>query len=890
MSVLLLTTKLSIPLVRQGLLPRTHLLARVNEGLVRSLFLVSAPAGSGKTTLISTWARTAGVPVAWLSLDEADNDQCRFLTYVTVALKGISPELEQLVLPLLQTPQHTPLTDVLTVLMNRLSEVQEPFALVLDDYHLIETAAVHHTLWFLLEHLPPQMHLILITRTDPPLPLARLRGRGQLAELRAVDLRFSLDESAALLTQMMGLTLTASDVRALVGRTEGWAAGLQLAALSMQGRADLPGFIARFTGSQEYIADYLTDEVLEQQLEKTRTFLLQTSVLEQMTGSLCDAVLNCTDSQSVLEELHKSNLFLVSLDNERHWYRYHHLFAELLIHRLKSETPNLISKLHQRASEWFEHQGLLPEAIKHALDAQDFEHAARLINSVFDQLWGVGEHTTLKRWLERLPDETLHAWPQLVVRQAMFYVLLGQISQAKTYLHDAEQSLQEKKPVDINKWQGIIASLRGHFAWMEGDIPGTEHHSQSALAVLPVDEYEWRSFAAMTLGAASSLKGENADAGAAYEQALEIARESGNLRFILAPAIRLAYNLKGRGQLTQAMDLCEQHIQLIDESGHIHYSYQGALNSLLGDIQREWNRLDVALELAWKGLHLGKQGLEVETLTWNYFLLMRVLISCQDFHGAADILQSFERIHREHDVPEGVISRITEAKIQLFLAQHDLLSTERTLRQLESWKTASLTSSRIGEFIQWARFLLIQGQEQNDISQLNESLSLLARLEQVAVNSQMRDRLIKGLALKSLAYQAMEDIDKAADTLREALILGEPEQYIRTFVDEGAGMQMLLNRRAIPEISNGYLSKLRSAFYVGYDAPITGEALLQEPLSEREQQVLRYLKTHLTTVEIASELCISVHTIRSHVKSIYSKLHVQSRTEAVERARDLGID
>lgn len=891
MSVPLLATKLSIPSVRPDLVPRAHLLARIHEGLARSLFLVSAPAGSGKTTLVSVWARASSLPVSWLSLDKADNDPCRFLTYVAVALQEVAPDLDRLVLPLLQTSQPSPVEVVLTALINRISEMPEPFVLVLDDYHLIETPSVHHILSFLLEHLPHQMHLVLITRADPPLPLARLRARGRLAELRAADLSFSLDESAVLLNEMMGLKLTTDDVNTLVGRTEGWAVGLQLAALSMQGRADLQSFITRFTGSQEYIADFLTDEVLEQQPEKTKSFLLQTSILERMTGPLCDAVLNGTSSQSVLEELQESNLFLVSLDDERRWYRYHHLFAELLLHRLKRETPNLVASLHQRASEWFEQQGLLPEAIKHALDAQDFETAARLVNTVFDQLWETGTHTTLKGWLERLPDATLNSWPQLIVRQAMFHTLRGQVNAAETHLHDAEQMLDQKQPADSAKWQGIIACLRGHLAWVKSDVPDIVRQSQVALDILPEREGEWRSFAAMTLGGAFSIEGKTQQAGEAYEQALETARKSGNLRFILAPAIKLAFNLRDQGRLTQATRVCEENIHLIDASGYGHPSYQGVLLSLSGDILREWDQLDEALELARKGKVLGEQGLETTTLAWNYYFLIRVLIARQDFSVATSALQDLEAECGEDAVPAWFRSRIAELKIQLLLAQHDLYGVERFLAVREPFMDSSLRYLQMDERIQLARFFLMVGQESSDVSHLDQAQSILARVEHVAEQTQLADRLIKILALQSLVHQAMGNTTQAVDVLHSALALGEPEKYIRTFIDEGPAMVTLLRGAAEQGMHLAYIRELLGAIAASPVSPTVPQhdEKLAEPLSGREIEVLSLIAEGLTNREIAERLYIAPTTVKVHARNIFGKLGVHNRTQAVATARVLGL-
>jgi LuxR family maltose regulon positive regulatory protein len=886
----ILTTKLFIPPIYTDRVIKRESLCRIlNDGVKGKLTLISAPAGFGKTTLVSMWTAQATMPVAWLSLDREDNDINRFLAYIIAALQSIVPEIGMEALSLLRTPQSPDSDRILTNLLNDLADSENSIVLILDDYHLIEARAVHDAVTFFIDHAPSNTHLMILTRADPTLPIPRLRGRGQLTELRAADLCFNIAEAIRYLDNIAHLPLSTDDANALHIRTEGWIAALQMVAISMRGRKDLHGFVTSFTGSQEYIADYLTDEVLELQPERIRTFLLQTSILDRMTGPLCDVVLERRDSQSTLEKLQEKNLFLVSLDDKRCWYRYHHLFGELLRQRLKQESPDWIAGLHQRASLWFEGQGLLPEAIKHTLDAQDFDRAALLINQLFDRLWETGEHITLKNWLRQLPDETFSAWPQLIIRQAMFHIFSGQIDLAKSCLHEAEKKLQKKPLKDTDKWQGVIFSLRSHFAWMQGDIAGIVEQAQAALAILPKDEYEWRSFAAMTLGTAWGLNGNTTEAETAYAQALEIAKKSGNLRFILGPVLRLTYNLKSQGKLVQTMDLCEQSIQQIKDSGQLHHSYRGALYSLSGDILREWNRLDDALEHTQKGLTLGKQGLEVDTLSWNYYLLLRVLISRQDIAHATKILQGLEQVFRAHDMPKGLDGRIAEVKIQLFLAQYDLISVDRYLKTRDSFENSHSSFTRVGEFIQWARFYLIQGCQNGDQQLLNEALALLARLEQLTEKTQIIDSLIRVLALKAIAYQAIDEHRQAADALGSALILGEQDGYIRTFVDEGPAMRKLLSQLDVSEISADYLSKIKLAF-ISPDLSGLSVPDLKDPLSDRELQVLQYLKTHLTTTEIADELYLSVHTVRSHVKSIYSKLQVNSRTQAVERAQTLGID
>lgn len=886
MTNIILHTKLNTPRLQPDLVLRPNLVERLAQGASRKLTLISAPAGFGKTTIASMWVAQASLPAAWLSLGPEDNDLARFLAYLIAAFQRLNGQAGTHALALLQSPQPPAYEPVLTSLLNDLAAADSPVMLILDDYHLITTPAIHEALTFLLDHVPPHICVMILTRADPPLPIPRWRGRGELAELRATDLRFSLPETTAFLAR---LPLSTPDIEALQTRTEGWIAGLQMAALSMQRRQDLHAFVASFTGSQTYIADYLTDEVLEQQPAATKNFLLHTAILDQMTGPLCDALLERTDSQSVLEAMQAGNLFLVALDDEQRWYRYHHLFAALLVRRLQRTAPALIPRLHQRAGAWFEQQGLLAEAIKHRLAAQEFDHAASLIDRQFDQLWETGEHTTLKRWLDHLPEATLRAWPQLKVRQAIFHVLAGQVDRARNCLDAAEQALHAG-PLPGGgskaKWLGIAASLRGHLAWVKGAIPEIMRYAEQALSSLPEQEAEWRSFAAMTLGAALNLEGRTQQASDAYEQALDIARKSGNLRFMLGPGLRLAFNLRSQGQLHRTMALCEENIQRIESSGHQHPSYLGAFYSLAGDILCEWNRLEEALDLTQQGLSLGKQGLEIEALTWNYYLLIRVLIARQDLDAAAQALQELDNLYHQHDAPGGLSDRIAEVRLQLLLAQHDLPGAEQVLKTQAAHATAAAAPARLGAAIQQARFLLAKGQQQRDDLALREALALLCDLAQVAAATRSADRQIKALAVQALVHQALGDPARASETLQAALNLGEAEGYVHTFVGEGAPMQALLQQG---RAQTAHWSRVRSAFAAGQAAPPQTGTSSPETLTAREQQVLRYLKTHLTTTEIADELFLSVHTVRSHVKSIYSKLQVSTRTGAVERATELGL-
>jgi LuxR family transcriptional regulator, maltose regulon positive regulatory protein len=491
-----LSTKLYIPQVHDALVSRPRLTAKLDKGARTRLTLVCAPAGFGKTTLLGQWLFQGDRAVAWLSLDDGDNDPIRFLSHVIASLQTVQAGIGEAAWAALYSPQHPPLESILTLLLNEVTTVMPPLCLVLDDYHVIKAGAVHDALRFLLEHLPPQMHLVITSRSDPPLPLARLRARGELLELRSDELRFTPDETATFLRDMMGLSLSAEDIIALEGRTEGWIAGLQLAALSMQGRGDLCGFIAAFTGSHRYILDYLVEEVLQDQAENVLRFLLQTSILERLTGPLCDAVTGQPGSQEMLESLERANLFLIPLDDDRRWYRYHHLFAEVLQNRLQSVDPTSAPKLHRQASRWFESEGLLDEALRHALAAPDLERAATLIEQHAWPMCVQGNILAVRAWLERLPQPLVRSRPQLTTTYSLVLTVTGQLEAAERLLAETAPMFTPDTPPEI---RGELALVRSTLARFRGDVASSIGFAREALEHLPQDRLMPRGVALFNL-------------------------------------------------------------------------------------------------------------------------------------------------------------------------------------------------------------------------------------------------------------------------------------------------------------------------------------------------------------------------------------------------------
>jgi LuxR family maltose regulon positive regulatory protein len=935
MATPLLQTKLYIPPPRPDLVSRSRLIERLNEGLHRKFTLISAPAGFGKTTLVSEWITEIKNPqaasrkrVAWLSLDESDNDPARFLTYFIAALgqaEGIEANIGEGALGMLQSPQP-PLTEaVLTSLLNEIAALPDRLILVLDDYHLIEAQAIHDALTFLLEHLPPQMHLVIATREEPSFPLARLRVRGQLTEVRATDLRFTTSEAAEFLDQTMNLSLSTEDVAALERRTEGWIAGLQLAAISMQGRKDTATLIKSFTGSHRFVLDYLVEEVLEQQSESIQTFLLQTTVLDRLTGSLCDAILSrgteeqrskgdfdtsaphlpspSASGQEILEHLERSNLFVVPLDEERRWYRYHHLFADLLWQRLHQTQPEQLPGLHGRASVWYEQNGFDDEAIEHALRAEDFERAADLVEGRAETVWGRGEQTRLLGWLEALPAEQVDSRPLLCIFHAWGLFASGQQSAAEQSLQAAEQALdptagretetapaqRDQMPVfDMTKIQGRVAAVRAFMASFRGDVPEIIRYSRQALECLPEQDSVWRSSAAIALGDAYSFNGELVAAGQARLEALEASKATGNWYMTLIASMKMAVTLRQQGHLQRVIEICQQQWQLAKESRLSQTAVVGWLLAVWGEVLAELNDLEGAIDRAERGTELTERGGDVAMTGWSYVCLVRALFSRGDVAGAQEIIQRMKNVTRKAHVPPWITSLLEVWQARIWLAQDKLDATSQWVQErgLDADRDPAYLHEM--EHMALARLLIAQGRQ-------DDALRLLRRLLAATEAGGRISRTIEVLILQALVAQAGDEPATAITSLERALSLAEPGGFVRTFVDEGPPMARLLNAALSRGIAPDYVRRLLAAFPVvepektASSSTQVPKAELIEPLSEREIEVLQLIAEGLTNREIAARLFLSQNTVKVHCGNIYGKLGAHNRTQAVAKAQALGI-
>ncbi len=882
-SLPLLATKLYIPRARPNLVPRPRLIGRLEQGLQAGhrLSLVCAPAGFGKTTLVTEWlsgvrAGLAPAPkVAWLSLDESDNDPARFLAYLIAALRQIDAGIGETTQVLLQSPQPSTPEMVLTSLINDVTAVSAPFILALDDYQTINTPAIHQQLTFLLEHPPPQMRLVILSREDPPLPIARLRARGQVSEIRQDDLRFTIEETAEFLQRVMGLDLASDEIAALENRTEGWAAGLQLAALSMRGQADARRFVQAFAGSNRYILDYLFEEVLQRQSGDVQDFLVRTSILDRLSVPLCDAVTGRADSQALLEALEQANLFIVPLDQSRTWYRYHHLFSDLLRHRLHTVQAHAEALLHQRASQWYEAEGNLADAIHHALAASDWERAAKLISQVSRTIFGRGEIVTLLRWCQALPDEVLRAQPRLCRDYSWTLILAGQHDAAESYLGYLEQIAQDDVAL-----LGETLSAQAQIARAKGDYARTIELSQRALSLLPQTDPDPRSMAALTLGLAYSDCGNLTQAEQAFTEADHAARQTGNGPVRLTALAFLSSIQAARGQLHRAAEVARQALQLGRGAPAL-----APVHSMMSTLFYEWNDLRSAAEHAQQAIELSQLGGHLEVRLSAYYVLARVRQAQGEASAASAALHTAHELAREAAAPPIARAGNAGGHVLIALAQGDLATATHWADQVKKEAGASDPSGFLQGFIQ-AHLLLAQNEKA-------AAAEILERLHAGAVQAGRQSMIIEMCVLQALAAPTPT---AALAFLTDALVLTQPEGYVRTFIDKGEPMAVLLRQVAVQGIAPDYVAKLLSAFEAEAQArgpspmrPSVPTTSLVEPLSERELEVLRLIAAGLSNHEIADKLIIGVGTVKSHVHSILAKLDARDRTQAVIKAQELKL-
>jgi LuxR family maltose regulon positive regulatory protein len=879
---MILKTKLYMPPVRPELVSRPRLIERLNAGLHRKLTLISASAGFGKTTLAIDWMNHMERPFTWLSLDEGDNEPVRFLTYLVAALQGIDKVIGHAAQSLLGSPQVPAVELAMTALINDVASAPEPFVLVLDDYHHIRTEWIHQAVAFLITHLPPPLHLVLITRTVPPLPLPRLRVRGQVTEITVDDLRFSTEESSIFLNQALGWTLDAEEAAALEARTEGWIAGLQLAALAMQAPASRQGetkdsvtdFIGAFSGSHRHVIDYLTDEVLAQQPGEIRSFLRETAILNRLTAPLCDAVTGRDDSHAVLKRLDEANLFLIPLDEQRTWYRYHPLFADFLRTELDQATR---SALHRKAARWFTAHDFLPEAVRHALDCGDVRQAERVITLAAEEAFRTASFTTLSGWLDALPYETLWSNSELAIYKGFLLILTGRRDEIAVYAKAAERNLP---PDALPHSRGRLLSLQAHLAQCNDAVSAAVQLSREALEYLDDSDAFFRDLTLNILGQSLEMQGDISAAAQVYHDAFLARSRTGNQLGTLVVLTNLVFALNELGERRQALELCQSVIrERANPSGYGFPLTEGAYLAC-SLLSLEANELGMAREQALRALALCKQGNVIDGVLWAQFVLAKVHLAAGEIEKLREVCQEARQLATQENRLHGAWFAALEAEASL--QGGDLAAAVR-------WaKAAALTPAdpphRWNEIptFTYVRLLLAQNRPQ-------EARALLVAMERSAQQAERHRSLITICLQQALVDQALGHHQQALARVEDALRLAAPQDYRRAFLDEGAPVKDLL--LGVRQVAPAFVVDLLAAFgdRAGTRERDARSSPLPEPLTEREIEILRLIAAGLSNPQIAERLYLSLNTVKWHAKNFYGKLSVNNRVEAVNRAQELDL-
>jgi LuxR family transcriptional regulator, maltose regulon positive regulatory protein len=901
----LLATKLAVPPVRTDVVVRDRLLDRLRQGCQNRLTLVAAPAGFGKTTLLADWIHGDSIPVGWVTLDSADDDLTRFWTYAITALGRMFGPAADVALSLLHSPQPPAIESVLIPLINGLAEGGGSGTLVFDDYHLVTSPEVHASVSFLIDNLPREIHLIIATRADPPLPLARLRTRGQLTEVRADDLRFTASEAADFLQELLGPKLSAADVAALESRTEGWIAGLQLAALSLRGREDVSGFVRAFTGSHRFVVDYLAQEVLAQLPESTQSFLFDTAILDRLTGSLADTVTGRQDSAAVLECLERENLFLIALDDERSWYRYHQLFGEVLRHRLQRSYPGRAPELHRRASTWYDENGFVADAIKHAFAAGDLAWCAELVDRAALALLRIGEIATVRGWLGALPENLVRTRPRLAVFQGWVHYFDGQFVPAESFLDDAERQFLDLARAEgqesVVEHLGAIATVRAFIAMSRDDHLTARRSAQTALAQLPPDA-PLRGIVTLNLGWAYWCAGEVEAATRAILESIELSRASGNLFGTIVAMAHLAHLRVLQGKLNSAEEI--YHASLQEVGGRVGPLPASGITYIgLGRLYQERNDLESASRYLDEGLKRCEGLATAEVTLEGLAALARLRQARGESQKALATFERIDALAERASVTRGLRDICVSVRIELLLRHGRVAEASACAR---AWKTSAVDPwSRLnGDVVQLTRARVMVAEGNWD-----DALAILQTIRQSARDDGRWGRYIEIATIEALALSGIGEPIAAAAMLESALALGEPEGYLRVFVDEGAALlaPLALVRASLTDGSASptrrptveYIDRIVAAIRQESEEPAAqvvegpkpnGESapeatLAASSLSERELEVLRLIAEGHSNRDIADRLVLAVSTVKWYVNNIYAKLEVDSRTKAVARAR-----
>lgn len=886
----LLKTKFHIPPPFSTQITRLRLIKLINGGLDRPLTLVSAPAGYGKTTLVSNWLKETGMPSTWLSLDEGDNDPICFINYFLNALMTIVPGIEENILDMTRGIQPNQIERIVNLLVNELAQNINPFIFVIDDFHVIQSDAVLQIVTYFIEHMPNQLHLVIITRVDPPIALSRLRVRNQLLDIRAEHLRFTHQEIAAFLVEKMGLALSEEDISILEARTEGWIASLQLAALSMKGCEDIQVFVSTFSGSHHYVMDYLVEEVLKQQSSIVNTFLLQTSILGRLCGSLCSAILNVEqfdtiNGQTMLEELEEANLFLIPLDDEHKWFRYHHLFMDVLKKRLEKQFPLLLSDLHKRASRWYEENGFISESIQHALLAGDQERAADLIEQNGCYLLIRGEVGTMLKWTNAIDFESdRRIW--LSIQKAWALALSGDLARVEPILQAPERILNSLEPTpEVNTMLGTIAAARAHCANVRKNTRLTAYYAHKALDLLPdcsSISLSIRSASVSILGDASSIDGNLEEAVAAYNEAIRIGQNAGNQSMEIIAKCDLADVLVEKGQLQQAKKIYLMALQMALQPDGQRSPLAGRCYYGLALIAYENNQLIDADQYIKQSINFSRiwGDTNLQTIAWTY--LARIEQANGNIEKANEAIHEAEQLASLNSISPKGIARMRLNMHRVWFAQDRLENISPSFQSKKSFEDEVIPYQKESEYLILLRLLLHK-------TDYDSALELSERWVK-QVDHPGRTRLVvELLILGALAYQGKKQTEQAITYLEKALDLAQPEDYIRVFLDEGEKITRLLCGVQSRQGGSSYASALLDTIDKTPGMTPPSMQLLVEPLTLRELEVIKFIESGFSNQDIAERLVISIPTVKRHISNIYSKLGVKNRTQAVAIGKELKL-
>lgn len=908
----ILSPNIRIPARRSNLVLRPRLVERLNAGIRRgcTLTIISAPAGYGKTTILSEWAAQCDRAVAWLSLDDEDNTQINFLSSLAGSLQRVFPSIGLANVELLESLQSPPIHTVLDTLVNdifngfsdiRTAETLNPVFIV-DDYHVVESPSIHNAICFLIERLAPVVHVMIASRNQPPLPLARLRVRGSIADLDANDLRFTPAEARAFFCGTAGLHLSNQASNALQTRTEGWVASMQIAALSLQERQDPDSFVKTFTGSHHIVHDYLVDEVVKRQSPEIQDFMLRTSVLDRLSGPLCDAVsLEPSSSgrggQEILEFLERNNLFLVPLDDDRRWFRYHQLFAELLRYLLERGDPDKIRQLTLRAAAWCEHNGMVAEAIKYLSRVGAMDQVARLVEEHSSDMLTNGRIATLSHWMEMVPEEFMHSHPRLALVWCLtdlhHGMPLGTVTQN---LKCAIQAIAQLSPAESTpQLRGMVDTVSGIVARRQGDNAAALRLSQLALSQLDQQDRNWRAVALVTMGTAATSLAKLEDARCYLTEAYSLSQSTRCVTPGLVSAAALARVNVELGQLRMASEICQSTLETVEDHGDGQPLSASELYWVLGDVHREWNDLESASCYLQRAISLGRQFNSTRTLVRSYLLLAQITQAQNDYQGASSLLRKAQRLSNEYLAAE-FEPDVSAYQARLWLKQNKL---DLAL----CWAQGRRTSEHTPDYCAHSAESLIQAHLLIAQRKTSEAIQLLQEMEARSRASQRHRCALSALVLLSLAHQSAGNEGEALAAIGEALAFGEPEGFIRLFADEGPAMEELLtaylndnrsNLRSLDSANVGYIKKIIAAAADGRDKSILED---QKPdcgryvdlLTRREVRVLNLVASGLSNSDIATDLTIALCTVKTHLVNIFGKLQVANRTQAVARARELQL-